>query len=524
MKTLPCLKIRMKNIPPSQRRRHYLKAVGECREKYRTEISERIDIALRSSPEECDELKRIEQAEKLEWAQQIGIVSHKTYLKMDFEEQLTQLEAEEILIRQLSESPFKRWLKLSAKEKSNHWFTKHVHEPESKEKYMRYVKQSRFGKLVTIFEKELLMTPDLIDCLKIIFATVLSAEIRDDTPLWIDIVGSPGSAKTRMLSCVQHEEKVNYFSRITPATLVSGVRTKTDPSIMPLLTGKCLVWKDFTEILALHADDREKMYACLRGAYDGTVHVKFANGVERTYRDVYFSMLTGVTNNIYLDTSVSLGERRLKYKLPPTDIETEKDKIRKAMMQTPDSQELQEASEDFLKFLREQIDTLPTVPAEIFERIVSFAMLISRLRTIVNREKYDIEHSTRIEPEPEVGARLAKQLKKLAQLLAIVEEKKVVDEEIYQIIQKVGFSSPHPRVVKIFLALNSKTLTKAELCEKTKLPDTTIRRTLKDLAECKIVEIEKSSKPTGQRGGKNPAKYSLSGECLKLWRESSLKN
>lgn len=209
------------------------------------------------------------------------------------------------------------------------------------------------------FRKHLVMTEGLVDALKIIYAVVLSTYYRDDVPLWMDVVAPPSAGKTMLLSCVKDVSCVLFKSRITPAAFVSGDRSvKKDPSILGKLNNCCLVWKDFTEFLSMHFEDKERIYAAMRGAYDGHSHTDFGNGVVRDYPDIYFTMLTGVTPNIYLDSSVSLGERRLKFKLPRTAAEDEKQKIRRIISKQQESSEvsakLKAVSTWFIKLTHER--------------------------------------------------------------------------------------------------------------------------------------------------------------------------
>lgn len=382
--------------------------------------------------------------------------------------------------------------------------------------------------IITPFQKHLVMTPGLATALKLIYAVVLSTKFRDDTPLWLDIVGSPSTGKTMLLSCVKDCSTVLFKSRITPASFVSGAKNvKSDPSILGKLNDHCLVWKDFTEILAMRSEDRERIYAAMRGAYDGHSHTDFGNGVIRDYKDIYYTMLTGVTNRIYLDTSVSLGERRLKYKLPRISTQEEQQKIQTII----DSQEnfaeackeLKETSRCFIVQTKRSFTTLPEVPKSILEKITALAILGSRLRTQIDREKYDSMHHMQILPESEEGIRLAKQLKKLAQMLAMVAWKETVDERDLKIVKEVVLSSPHPFVTSTFQAfqsLNGQPKTRIALSERSGLPSTTLSRVIKDLALMNVVECtEKGGKPKGEIGGKTSDNWKLTEEisefCVK---------
>jgi hypothetical protein len=487
------------------------------------ENERQIKIAVMGTDEERKKLAQQQQKEKLNWAQEVGVASHQTFLKMNPEARMLQLEAEEILIQQKPENPLKKWMKRSAKQKENHWFTKHVHEPETKEEFEALMEDTRFGQLVKAFKKQLKMTEPYVDALKLSLAVILSTKFKDDTPLWLDIVGSPGTGKTVLLRSLAAISYTVFKSRITPAALVSGdVRRKIDPSLLPKLKGKCLIWKDFTEVLNMKAEEKSKIYDTLRGAYDGTVNVDYGTGASRNYTDVYFAMIAGVTNDTYLDDIAALGERRLKFKLPPEDTSTQKAKMEKAFDASESSgegaQELQQACTAFVEAC--DILTLPFVSKRIKQRLISFALVIASLRAQVHREKYDTLHSILLKPEAEQPMRLAKQLKKLAQMVAIVMDEPKVTEEIFDLMLKVGLSTPHPHRVQTFHLVNSmngEMITKDDIIEKTNISRTTLSRTLYDMEAIGIVRREKGGGI--KDGGRKPDKWKLAKEIRELWSE-----
>ncbi len=404
-----------------------------------------------------------------------------------------------------------------------------IYEPESKKEYEALVKQaeteSRFRRLVGVFKKCLEMTPAYIDALKLCLAVVLSAKFRDDAPLWLDLVGTPGAGKTKLLTSLAGIDYVVFKSRITPAALVSGDRrVKSDPSLLPKLKDKCLIWKDFTEILGMKVDDKAKIYSTLRGAYDGRLDVDYGTGVIRRYTGLYFSMIAGVTSDTHLDDTASLGERRLKFKLPKTEIHTEKAKIRKALFTSESSEEeTKELQTACTEFLREcNAESLPPLPNQIESRLISYAMVVGRLRTTVNREKYDSMHRITLKPEPEEAMRLAKQLKKLGQMIAIIMDEGEVTEDIFDLILDVGFSTPHPDRTSTFQAVNSvngEMITKQSIAEKTGIASTTLSRTLDDMEAIGIVKRERGEKPKGIYGGRTGDKWCLTNEIKSLWEE-----
>ena len=137
-----------------------------------------------------------------------------------------------------------------------------------------------------------------------------------------------------------------------------------------------------------------------------------------------------------------------------------------------------------------ELDMLPSVPAWVVDRIVSLCQIVGSLRASVLRERSD---DVSYRPRPEIGTRLANQILKLGRSCALVAGKKEIDEEIYQIMQKVAFSTAHGYQSDIVRELvhYPKGLTIEELCQNLQLTTSTVHRRLDDLQELKIVVSQK---------------------------------
>jgi hypothetical protein len=363
------------------------------------------------------------------------------------------------------------------------------------------------------------MNQSMVDGLKILFATVLSADLYGD-PLWIYIVSPPGGGKTALLGSLQKSKRVVYQSSITPHSLVSGCNFGEDPSLLPQLRNRAFVWKDFTEILSMHPNKKEELYGVLRGAYDGSVKKDFGNGVRREYHDVYFSMLAGVTPAIHGERQAALGERFLKYCLKPDRDPSAQIKaaIKNVGSCKNKEDELQNAAYLFL-CRKIDIDRLPTCPEWIEDSVIALAQIAGTLRVQVDRNMYN--ESLKYRPEAEHATRLAAQLMKLGKMIAIVEGKKAIDVEIYNLLKQVGFDTAtgfNIEIVKAIIQLKE-FATIDKIHEAARIPRTNVGRILNDLlAIGAVVRLPGEGHP--QTGNKKPDLWKLSSELQGLWAQA----
>lgn len=343
-----------------------------------------------------------------------------------------------------------------------------------------------FSETLEIFERWANMKPDLVNALKIMYATVLSTKVSGD-PLWMYIVGPAGSGKTMLLISLDNNDRCIFRSSITAHTLVSGFRRAPDPSLLPKLNGKCCIWKDFTEVL--DRKDKDEIYSTLRGAYDGQVSKSYGNDVERSYKNLHFSMLAGVTPAVHGDRKAMLGERFLKFEIFQ-DIEADTtEQIFSAMADIGKEEkmvaELQKASR---RFLSRKVEA-PTLPGWVKKRIVALSQLTSVLRAIVERKEYG-EPSVLYMPVPEVGTRLAKQLAKLAMFLALIEGHDEVQYKEYKLVEKTAFDTSRKMYLKILQTISAcgGEATVQQIVERTRLKYVTVSRQIDDLYLLKVVE------------------------------------
>jgi hypothetical protein len=345
---------------------------------------------------------------------------------------------------------------------------------------------------------------DSTDGIDIMLATAISQQI-DGEPVWMFIVGPPGSAKTETLSSLSWVENIYMTSSVTPHSLISGANYKdgADPSLIPKLDGKVMVIKDFTSIMSMRDNEKDEIFGILRDAYDGKCGKEFGNGVVRRYES-RFTVLAAVTPSIYAlgSSHAALGERFLKFGIGDNLVHHDEDAvIDRAITNINKETTMRDDLADVVgAFLTKRlglrtipVNALPVIPPAIRARIIALARFGARMRGTVTRDTYRNDIITS-RPSAEVGSRLGKQLAKLAQSLAVIHSRTEVALDDFRLVKKVMLDTIPQRTEDILRHMllacptEQDSMTAAEVSAKTRYPQATINRILQDLT---VLDITK---------------------------------
>jgi hypothetical protein len=156
----------------------------------------------------------------------------------------------------------------------------------------------------------------IVDC----FIGVLTAAFvpRLSESVWMYWIAPAASGKTLSVGPMQDHSRVMMLSVPTPNALLSGYTDDdgNDPSLIPLLDGKVLIWKDFTALMNQGAVTVNKVVGEFRDCYDQHCSKASGKGGVRTYRS-RFGMIACVTEKIdeFTETHQQLGERFLSFRM-----------------------------------------------------------------------------------------------------------------------------------------------------------------------------------------------------------------
>jgi hypothetical protein len=272
----------------------------------------------------------------------------------------------------------------------------------------------------------------------VIMATYIANRFNSD-PCWVNVIGAPSHSKTELLRAFDGHKNTYLLSNLTPSTLVSGKDTKKgDPSLLPKLTDKFVVLKDFTTVLAMRSENQSEIIAQLREIYDGKYSKVFGTGKEFQWsgRVGLIAACTPAYDKHHAVTG-SLGERFLLYRTGGgNNIEMGLQAQRIVGHEDEMRAEIRKAVHNFIdKF--ESVKHAKLKPnEEINNMIVALACVVALGRCPVERDRGD--KCVLYDPEPEGTPRLVKQLMQIGMGIAVAHEKKQFDEEIYKIIKKIA--------------------------------------------------------------------------------------
>lgn len=385
-----------------------------------------------------------------------------------------------------------------------------------------------FKELVSKYAQNLELNANYIEAIKISLAAIMSIDIFGPNPIWLFLVGPPGYGKTALLSSFRQSNRCIFLSSLSKHNLVSGFDTgkRNDPSIFPRLKNKCLILKDYTEILAKSQTDRAEIFSILRGAYDGSVEREFGNGVIRTYSDLNFPILAGVTDEINNHSTASVGERFLKFDMHSQKINEERQQekaLESALFGKEDEEELNAYVHHFLcqewDFSKDKLRNILS-HSEYSAKLNALCRLAVWIRTPVIRHEFgNKQNHIAYEPRRESANRITVQLNKLAISMAILEDKNTIDKEIYATIKKVALNTVNGYTFKLLnlLYTSDKPISLTDLSERLRLGRSQANTALEDLTLTSLVSKEKL-----QSNGSlvTNAYFKLSQETRDLWEKT----
>ena len=332
--------------------------------------------------------------------------------------------------------------------------------------------------------------PEDAELIDFCLAVYKSHEIPGD-PLWGIFIDASGAGKTELLRAFRKRTDAYFLSSLTEKTLVSGYRDpkdpRKDPSLLPELDEKVLVIKDLSPLLSMRRESRNAIVSQLRDAYDGFTDQGRGN-LGRVEYESRFSLLAAATLAIEQFGAVDqeLGERFIKFR---SRGEASRSKVRKAISNIGKDNfmrvEIEQAISEFL-------DSLPPagaieIPAPLQERLADLADFTARARSHVTRDR---NGELQYIPKPEVGTRLGKELGKLLIALAVVRGRREPNGEDFATVERVAEDCLPPNRLAILQELRRVrgAISPAEIEKATRLPHSTVAKTLQDLLVLGVAE------------------------------------
>lgn len=290
--------------------------------------------------------------------------------------------------------------------------------------------------------------------------TILSTPARG-TQLWMKMVGPPSSGKTTIAEALGAHKK---FSKITSINtgIHSGYKEDgKDFSLLALCKNKCLIIKDGDTLL--QASNKEQTLADLRDIYDRASRTHYKNGVINEYENFSMTMLLCGTDSLRVLDSSELGERYLDWVvIERMEAQMEADignrvahqAIRNSRSRSDEGGEGVDSPEKIhaKRLTAGYLEYLSANTFDLIEQIEFSDKAIQQCQDYALLTAYSRSRPSKKQEESnqrELSFRLIEQKTRLALYLALVFQKKSVDDEIMGYLRRVALNTSRGRTFEI---------------------------------------------------------------------------
>lgn len=314
------------------------------------------------------------------------------------------------------------------------------------------------------------MRGDLADALAAMLATAASTMRAGDQQVFLQVIGAPGSAKTRICDAMLTSEHCYLLDRLTG--FFSGMRGPNGEDLSPIadMSGKTLITPEADMLMSSAAFG--DLMGQTRRIFDGTASVRYRNQAQATlHTGLRTPWIMAGTPETMLKTDQSrVGDRFIRtYIREPSDEErrrilgracmTEFDTVLHEANCRPDSlldEKLRTAYEltgGYVDWLRAnvnaQIADLRFDRAEAALRIEECAEFAAALRA---RPDPDVRKDA--VDTKELPARLCKQFVRIGVCLAVALNRPGIDAEVLRIIRKLALDTARGKTLDMVRSLH----------------------------------------------------------------------
>lgn len=335
--------------------------------------------------------------------------------------------------------------------------------------------------------------PDL-DALRISLATAVSHFSLADDPVWLYVVGVPGSGKTSIIvECLSVVKHTRVLSDLSVPSLISGMSKPGKCSNYGLLfevgADALFIFKDFTTILTKRREDRDQILGALREIYDGEYSRQFGTSkhTESKWKGK-ITIVAAVTPVIESMWAVNnkMGDRFVQVRLPRANgVETAKF----ARKQIGHKVQMKEKMKALTKEFIESASTFsPMLSPLLSEQMDTLAEVVAWMRCHVDRDQKD---RILYAGQPEMPTRLIQGFTQIARAHATLFHRDI-DEEDIRLARRVAVDTIPMTRLRIFQAIpDEASITRAEVIKLTGLARSTVTYIADELHALNVLAIDK---------------------------------
>jgi hypothetical protein len=339
------------------------------------------------------------------------------------------------------------------------------------------------------FAEEWFFEPDM-EVVEVAISVAMAHYFKNDKPIWLMILGPPGSGKTSIpLTCLEALPFSYSQDDLSSSTFLSGLAMgeKNQFSLLhnigtPSDRSGILLFPDFTTFMSKRAEEKEQVMGQLRRVYDGEFDRTIGNG--RLSWEGKVTIVAAATPQVesHWSSQRNLGERFMQVRWPRGNgIEQAKKAIKQVEHEVYIRTQLRELTREFI--FPDNTAPLPLAMPLDYESIgaVHLAELVARLRVHVPRERDNRREIADAPPEAESPTRIIKAMGQLARARATAFHRPTVELSDFAVSRRLALDSIPPLRKKVVDVVAEREIGQTDLLKAVGAPRTTTLRCAEDL-------------------------------------------
>ena len=340
--------------------------------------------------------------------------------------------------------------------------------------------------------------PD-IEGLRIVLCTYLSHFYLSSPPVWLSVIGLPGTGKTELAinPLIQFKEVIAE-STLTVNSFLSGFGENLGilPQFKPKPNGNgIVVFPDLTTtLLSENWETQAKIIGIMRRVYDGQLDKQVGNRPKKLEWKGKCTCIAACTPNIEDAWAIhrDMGERwlQLRWRTPP-DL---REMAKKARLHEGQEETIKKVLN---KYIAKLINEIGEGSQEIthIEEFEACAILLEDLRVTLKRENTGKGYQVTGTGQKQSPARTMKCLIAIAKASTALRQSTTIEQIDIDLAKRIVLDSiPSKRksILDILTGIYPSPISKKELAGVVRLPKYTFDRTLEDLRHLDIITIRKA--------------------------------